>query len=627
MSTLSEKVLNLPARPGVYLFKDARGEVLYVGKAKSLIHRVRNYLGGDLPDPRLREMMDRAADLDAIVTDTEVEALLLESSLVREHKPDFNVELKDDKSFPFVRISVQEEFPRLSITRQVKDDGARYLGPFTDVKVLRRTLREIRRIFPVRTCRNFEDYRRANRPCLYYHIKRCVGPCTTRAAVDPAEYRALVEGLIWFLTGRDHDLVERLRREMRELADAREFERAAQRRDQIDLLEKARVPQKVVVRGGGDSDVIGVARHTRRAAVTMLMLREGKVVGKETRVLDRVEGISDAEVLQVFLTQHYLSRVDIPRRLAVGLEPADGDLVAEALATRAGHPVDLALPKRGRERKLVSTAERNSALALEDLAARTAGRRARYSEDVLDLQRALSLETPPYRMVCFDISNLGPEGAVAAVVASENGIARKGLYRRMRIRRPGPDDFAMIEEAVERWFAHVEAGEMPRPDLVVVDGGIGQVRAARAALDRASTIATPLVGLAKREEEVVRESGPALRLPRRSLALRALQRLRDEAHRFGLTYHRGLRSRSRVASELDRVPGVGPARRAAMLKEFASVTALSQASVEEIARRARVPLALAARVHDHLASLAAGGTGPPSGIAGDDSDLERRSGT
>jgi excinuclease ABC subunit C len=276
----------------------------------------------------------------------------------------------------------------------------------------------------------------------------------------------------------------------------------------------------------------------------------------------------------------------------------------EALARRAGRGVELAVPRRGRERKLVETAERNAALALEDLEARAAGRRARFSPEVLELQRTLGLATPPYRMVCFDVSNFGPDSAVAAVVASENGAARKALYRRMRIRRPGPDDFAMIREAVERYWTHVESDELPRPDLVVVDGGIGQVRAARAALDRASTVPVPLIGLAKREEEVVREVGKPLRLSRRNAALRSLQRLRDEAHRFGLSYHRRLRGKSRMASELDRVPGVGPARRAALLKAFGSLAAMGGATPEEIAKRAAVPLALAARVAEHLASHA-----------------------
>jgi len=602
VSTLSEKVLNLPAVPGVYLFKGAVGEVLYVGKAKSLASRVRSYLGDEGFDPRRRELMDRAVDLDTILTDSEVEALLLESSLIRQYQPPFNVLLKDDKSFPYVRVSVQEPFARLSVTRQVRADGARYLGPFTDVKLLRRTLREIRRIFPVRTCRNFEDYQRADRPCLYYHIKRCVGPCYSRAHVEPDRYRALVDGLLMFLTGRDQELLKRLEREMAEAAAARQFERAADRRDQIRLLEKLRVPQKVMVRGGRDTDILGVARHARRAAVAALLLRGGRVVGKETRLLEHADGLDERAVLQSVLTQHYLNQRELPRRLVVGLELDERELMLEALARRGGHPVEIVTPRRGRERELLRIAERNAALALEDLAARAAGRRARFSAEVLELQRVLGLSIPPYRMVCFDVSNLGPEGAVAAVVASENGRARKALYRRMRMRRPGPDDFAMVGEAVERYWTRVESDELPRPDLVVVDGGAGQVSAARQALERVSTMPVPLIGLAKREEEIWREHGAPLRLPRRDRSLRVLQRLRDEAHRFGLAYHRRLRDRARIASELDDIRGVGPARRAALLKAFGSVAALRGASPDEIAARAHVPVPLAARVAEHLAA-------------------------
>ncbi len=613
MSALSEKVRNLPAVPGVYLFKDAAGRVLYVGKAKSLFHRVRSYLSGESSHPRQRDLMDRALDLDTVLTDTEVEALLLEATLIRQHRPHFNVLLKDDKSFPYVRLSVQEEFPRLSVTRQVRHDGARYLGPYTDVKRLRRTLREIRRIFPVRTCRNFEDYRRADRPCLYYHIRRCVGPCYSRAGVKPDEYRALVDGLLLFLTGRDDELLERLRREMDQAAAERRYEVAARRRDQIRMLETARVPQKVVTAPGPDTDVLGVARHGRRAAVAALLLRDGRVVGKECRVLDRADALEEPAVLASFMSQHYLGAASAPRRLVVAAPPEEAALLIEALSQRAGHAVTVAVPRRGRERMLVRSAERNAAHALEDLEARAAGRRARFSPEVLELQKALELDAPPYRMVCFDISNLGAEGAVAAAVASENGRARPGLYRRMRIRRPGPDDVAMIGEAVERYWTRVESGELPRPDLVLIDGGEGQVAAARHALEQVSTRRVPMIGLAKREETVVREAAPPLRLPRRSPALRALQRLRDEAHRFGLTYHRRLRTRARIASDLDGVPGVGPARRAALLRAFGSVAALRVADAAEIARRARVPAALAARVSAHLSGGTVAVAGPMPG--------------
>ncbi len=606
MGGLADKVANLPALPGVYLWKDPRGTVLYVGKAKSLATRVRSYVSGDNSHPRLRELMAEAADLDTILTATEAEALLLEATLIKQHRPHYNVLLKDDKSFPYVRISVQEDYPRLSVTRQVRNDGARYLGPYTDVKHLRRTLREVRRIFPVRTCRNFEDYRRSNRPCLYYHIRRCAGPCTTRARLTRESYRAIVDGLLLFLTGRDAELLRTLQERMAAAAGGRRYEEAARLRDQASLLEKARVPQAVVRTRGHDADVLGLARHGRRAAVARLLLRDGRVVGKETRLLDRADLLEDGELLRQFLTQHYLGGTRAPRRLVMAAEPADATVPGpfrdglERHRRVGGHRVELAVPQRGRARQLLRAAERNAAHALEDLAARAAGRRARFSPEVLDLQRTLALGVPPWRVVCFDISNFGAEGAVAAVVAAENGRARKGLYRRMRLRHPGPDDFAMIGEAVERYWTRVESGEEPRPDLLMVDGGAGQVGAARAALDRVATAPVPLIGLAKREETVIREDAPPLTLPRRSAALRSLQRLRDEAHRFAITYHRRLRARSRIASALDAVPGVGPARRAALLKAFGSVAAMRGVAAEEIARRAGVPRPLAERVASRL---------------------------
>ncbi len=601
MSALSEKIADLPASPGVYLFKDARGEVLYVGKALSLASRVRSYLGHDPQRPRMDEMMERAADVDVILTDTEAEALLLESTLIRQHRPNYNVLLKDDKSFPFVKLSMQDEFPRLSVTRRVRDDGARYLGPFTDVKNLRRTLRDLRRVFPLRTCRNFDDYRRQDRPCLYFHIKRCAGPCYSRARVEPKAYRAMADGLMLLLAGRNDELLAQLRREMDEAAAGRRYEIAAQRRDQIRLLERAQVPQKMVTNDPRDTDVLGVARHGERAALATLLVRGGRVIGKESRILARAAGTDDGAIVELWVTQHALARTDLPRRVLVSEAPANAPALAEALSRRAGHAVELLAPVRGRSRRLVEVAEKNAAAALEHLAARASGRRARFSAAVLGLQKELGLDAPPHRMVCFDISNFGPDQAVAAVVASEDGRARKSLYRRMRIRRPGPDDFAMIGEAVERYWTRVESGELPRPDLVVIDGGAGQLGAARDAMSRVATRAVAMIGLAKREELVVREGLPDLRLARRSPALRALQRLRDEAHRFGLEYHRALRSRARIGSALDTVPGVGPTRRAALLKAFGSVAALRGASAEEIAERARVPKALAERVLAHLA--------------------------
>ena len=360
VSGLAEKIHNLPPLPGVYLFKDMRGEVLYVGKALSLAQRTRNYLATDVLEPRIREMVERAHDIDTIATSTEAEALLLEATLIRQHRPHYNILLKDDKSFPYVKITVQEEVPRLSITRQVRSDGARYLGPYTDVKHLRRTLREMRRIFPVRTCRNFEDHRRANRPCLYFHIRRCAGPCTTRSRVSPPEYRALVDGLVLFLTGRDGELLKNLKQQMARASDAREFEHAARLRDQISLLDKARVPQSMVVPGARDTDVIGLARHGSRAAAATLVVREGRVIGKESRFIERGGALEDAELLSVVLTQHYLYSASLPRRLVMGVLPADTEVVREALSHKASGAVEFAIPQRGRERQLLIMAQRNA---------------------------------------------------------------------------------------------------------------------------------------------------------------------------------------------------------------------------------------------------------------------------
>lgn len=601
MGTIADKIANLPAAPGVYLFKGAGGEVLYVGKAINLASRVRSYLSYDPQRPRMEEMVHRAADLDTILTDTEAEALLLESTLVRQHRPHYNVLLKDDKSFPFVKLSMADEYPRISVTRRVVDDGSRYLGPFTDVKNLRRTLRELRRVFPLRTCRNFADYQRRDRPCLYFHIKRCAGPCYSRARVDKAAYRAMADQLALLLTGRNDELLARLRVEMVQAAEGRLYELAAQRRDQIQLVEHAQIPQKMVTSDVRDTDVLGVARQGGRAVVVTLLVRGGSVIGKESRVIENADGLDDAALIEVWVTQHALARTDLPRRVLVGALPANHEALAQALSVRAGRAVELTAPVRGRGRQFVEVADRNAGAALSDMAARASGKRARFSPAVLALQKELGLSEPPHRMVCFDISNFGPDQAVAAVVASEDGHARKSLYRRMRMRNPGPDDFAMIGEAVERYWARVETGELLRPDLVVIDGGAGQLASARTAIERIASRPVSMIALAKREELVVREGLPDLRLPRRSAGLRALQRLRDEAHRFGLEYHRKLRSRARIGSALDAVPGVGPTRRAVLLKEFGSVDALRAATPGEIVTRTRVPLSLAQRVADHLA--------------------------
>ncbi|MGH7726759.1 MAG: excinuclease ABC subunit UvrC [Candidatus Eiseniibacteriota bacterium] len=612
----------LPPSPGCYLFKNRQGRIIYVGKAKRLDSRVRSYFqAGRIPHPRTDRLVRLVDDVDVIVTGSEAEALILEATLVREHQPLFNVRLKDDKTFPWVKLSVQETYPRLTVTRQVLDDGARYFGPFTDVSGMRRTLRFLRQIFPIRTCANIEPYLRADRPCLNYHIRRCAGPCYSASGVTAEDHRRLVERFALLLSGKDDEVRSLLASDMARAAGERRYEDAATVRDQMALLDRLSAGQKILGPGAYDADAIGLAREGDRAVIAVLHVREGRVTGQDSHALRGVRGQTEERVLHEFILQHYLRAEAWPEAIWLTREPADAETLAQALRSQ-GRPIALEWAKRARARTLLDAAAENARLALEVALARQGGRTVRYQPGVYELQSALGLERPPFRVVCFDISNIQGAEPVASVTVMENGQAKRSDYRRMRMRTPGPDDFAMMREAVTRYFTRVAGGTIPTPDLVVVDGGVGQVGAALEALEETGCAALPLVGLAKREEEIVRVSGEVLRLPRRSPALRGLMRLRDEAHRFAITYHRKLRTRRTVKSVLDDVPGIGPARRRALLGAFGSVAELVQADAETIAARARVPRAVAERVLTHLAATK-GEPGPANGSQS--SSEERRS--
>lgn len=606
---LREALERLPPRPGVYLFKDASGRTLYIGKAKRLDHRVRGYLAEPATlDPRVARMVRRARDLDFLVTANEAEALLLEADWVREQRPQFNIRLKDDKSFPWVKLSVQEEVPRLSLTRKVEDDGARYFGPFTDVSALRHTLRALRRVYPLRTCVSFERHRREDRPCLNYFIRRCVGPCHRAARVDPEAYRRLVEGMSLFFGGHREAARAQLEAEMQGAAERRDYERAAALRDQLAhwrTLDEERLGAAPAER---DADALGVAQQGDDAGVAVLQVRRGRVVGRATRFLRGGRDASRAALLSEFVAQHY-TRHEPPRELWLPFALEDADWLEAALAAR-GRRVRLLAASRGRARRVAELAQQNAEVALEARLARRARRPARYAPSAYDLQRVLGLANPPHRVACLDISNLGPADAVASWVVAQNGEPRRSEYRRLRMRTTGPDDFAMMREAVLRALGRVASGEWPRPDLLIVDGGIGQVGAAVEAMREAGVEGLPVAGLAKREETVVLPDGRELKLPRRSEGLKSLIRLRDEAHRFAVTYHRRLRTRRTLGSALDRVEGVGPARRKALLKAFGSVRALAAAEPGEVSERAGVPRAVAERV---VAQLREGGEGGERG--------------
>ncbi|MEO6463758.1 MAG: excinuclease ABC subunit UvrC, partial [Candidatus Eisenbacteria bacterium] len=582
------------------LFKNRQGKVIYVGKAKRLDSRVRSYFQpGRSPHPRTDRLVTLVDDLDVIATGSEAEALLLEATLIREHQPYYNVRLKDDKTFPWVKLSVQETYPRLSITRRVLDDGSRYFGPYTDVRALRTTLRFLRRLFPIRTCRNIDRYIKDDRPCLNAHIQRCAAPCWSASGVDAAAHRVLVERFALFLAGKDDDVRSGLAADMKRAAGERRYEDAAQVRDRLALLERVAKGQRVLGPRAYDADAIGVARHGDRAVVVALHVRAGRVEGKETRLLRGVRDHDEARLVHEFILQYYLRAATWPKALWLPVAPDDEEALSAALKA-GGRAIAFESAKRGRSRTLLEAAAENARLALEVTLAKKGGRHVRYQPGVYELQRALGLPEPPFRVVCFDVSNIQGADPTASITVMENGQPKRSDYRKMRMRTPGPDDFATMKEAVGRYFAHVAAGEWPRPDLVVIDGGIGQVGAAAEALAVHDLQALPLVGLAKREETIVRPDGNTIRLPRRSFALRSLMRLRDEAHRFAIIYHRTLRSKRTIRSALDDVPGVGPSRRRALLGAFGSIAALALADVPTIVERAGVPRIVALRVKDAL---------------------------
>jgi len=598
MNRIKERAATLPRRPGVYLFRDARGGILYVGKARDLRSRVRSYLqpAAALPD-KTRVLMSHVEDFDWIVTGTAAEALLLESNLIKEHDPRFNIVLRDDKSYPYIKVTLNEDYPRVYVTRRVLDDGARYFGPFTQVKLLRRNLALIKDLFPVRSCRYRLLDEGPTRPCLDYHIDRCEAPCV--GYVSREEYRAMIDEVVRFLEGDTRAARRALEERMRRASERLQFERAAGYKRQIDQLEEIREGQRVSSLAGEDRDVIGLARVGDDACGLILEIREGRMLGKEHHLLGNVEGSEDGEILSLFLTRYYLRGDRFPSEVLLPLDFEDRPLVEELVRERAGRAVRLFVPVRGEKARQIQLANRNASLLLEELLLQDERRTERASDDVLALQAELGLSRIPRRIACVDISTIQGRDSVGSVVTFENGVPRKAGYRRFRIKYvEGQDDFAMMAEVTERYFRGIlDHGEEP-PDLLVIDGGKGQLGAARAVLAELGALDdVDTLGLAKREEEIYLPGRPdPLWLPRRSRALQLIQHIRNEAHRFAVSYHRTLRSKRTIASELDAVPGIGPRRRAALLHHFRSVDRIRRTPIEEIAKVPGFSSALAERV-------------------------------
>lgn len=580
---LRERLRLLPRQSGVYVFRDGRGRVLYVGKAKRLHMRVRNYFRRDAAiDVRLQGLRSRIRSLDWVVTASETEALVLETNFIKQYAPPFNVRLKDDKKYPYLAVTLGHRFPRLRVTRTVVDDGSRYFGPYTNVKDLRRTLHVIRSVFRLRNCTD-RRLARGGRECLQYFIGRCTAPCTRR--VDETAYRSQVEPLVRLLEGKGRDALEQLRARMQESAGELRFEESARLRDGIQTLEELFDRQRMTPSSSGDAEVIGLAVRGDRAAAVLLRVDEGKVIGKRQHMLGGARGREREEILRSLVLALYLSAPDVPRHITAAVLPRGRALLEQLLSERGGRPLAFRVARGETWRSLLQAAEENAHLWLEETELLVAAKRARVAREVYELQELLGLSDPPYRIEGFDISNFQGAHAVASQVVFQDGKPLKSAYRRLSMAAvPGPDDFAMMEEALRRRLARLDRPSETPPDLILVDGGRGQVASAARALSAAGRT-LPLVGLAKREEEIVLPGDvPTLRLPRNSGALRLLQRVRDEAHRFAVTYHRGVRARAQEQSALDQIRGVGPARRRALLRAFGSLTGIRSATVEEIAK-------------------------------------------
>jgi len=633
----ADQLRALPARPGVYIMRDAQGQVIYVGKAASLRSRVRSYFGSPRSmEPKTRHLSSSVAAFDYIVTSTDQEALHLEATLVKRHQPHFNIRLKDDKHYPYLKVDINNPWPRVYITRRVENDGARYFGPYASASSVRTTLDIVKRLFPWRSCTKTITGRDP-RPCLDYYIHRCIAPCAGYCTKE--EYDEVIRQTILFLEGRTDEVVRDLRARMNEAADALQFERASSLRDQIRAIERVSEKQLTAYTRPVDEDVFGLARADGEACVQVFFIRGTRMVGGDHFSLDGTQEESDEQIMGSFLEQFYESATYVPRRIVLPLAVPEQPLIQAWLAERRGRPVQLLVPRRGEKRRLVAMATDNAreSLAMERVKwlADTGKTRAALDE----LAEELDLPQQPRRIECYDISNIQGTSAVGSMVVFVDGRPRPAEYRRFRIKTvQGANDFAMLAEVLRRRFKRASATQPARPaggpvedatiasaaggpaqtgarggasdggdgwaalpDLVIVDGGKGQLSAAHDVMRDLAVGNVPLAGLAKRNEELflVDEAEPLV-LPRTSQALYLVQRVRDEAHRFAITYHRKLRAKAGMQSALDSVPGVGPKRKQALLRKFGSVKGIREAELDDIAATVGFTRRLAEKVKEYL---------------------------
>jgi excinuclease ABC subunit C len=605
---VQEKLKALPTKPGVYLFRDARGEVLYIGKAKSLRPRVRSYFQKGESRAAIAQLPGRVADLEVIVTDTEVEALHLEQNLVKRHRPPFNVRLRDDKSFPYIAVTVEDEYPRVMFTRERHRRGVVYFGPYANAKKVRETLDVLNRVFPYRPCEGPKPGRHSGIPCLDYHIERCLAPCV--GYVSNEDYRKVIDNVIEFLSGETRPIVRELEAKMKRAAEDERFEEAARYRNRLFAVRHLAERQGADKRAVGTVDVIGIAGAGDRAAVQVFPLRDGKLIDRYGFHLENVEGQDTATMLEAFVLEYYGSAPSVPPQIVVPREVGETSVLAEFLTERRGSRVEVRAPERGEKRRLQELATQNARLALESEQAAVEQTRLRRVEALEELREALNLESLPLRIECYDVSNIQEESPVGSMVVFQDAVPKKAHYRKFGIKgAAGQDDYAALAEVVSRRFARMrdvadaeyDEGFSATPNLVVVDGGKGQLSAVLAAMQAYDLPRVAVISLAKRAEDVFVPDRPEpIMLERHSAGLQLLQRVRDEAHRFALGFHRQRRETKAKESIFDTLPGVGPVRRRALLQHFGSAERFLAATQEELEGVPGMPAKTARSIYAQL---------------------------
>jgi len=600
---ITEQIRGLPSRPGVYLFKDGEGNILYVGKAANLRHRVSSYFGaGQKLTPKSKRMVSKIADLEYFVTTSEQEALILELNLIKRHHPHYNVRLKDDKSFPYLKIDLGEDWPRVHITRRLEENGGRYFGPFASAKSVRQTLKLLKGIFPFRSCTRTITGTDP-RACLDYDIGHCLAPCI--GAVSQREYAEVISQVILFLEGKQARVVKQLKGRMNKAAEALDFERASRLRDQIQALERVVEGQRIATTVKGEQDVIAFEGDKDQACVQVFFIRGGKLIGRESFVLQGTQYEEPGQIMTSFVQQFYASSPHIPPLLLLQHPVEDMATLQGWLQSKRGGRVEIQVPRRGRKRQLVKTVAENAQQSLEQLRIKQLASPAALSAALGEIKQKLNLPRLPSRIEGYDISDIQGVAAVGSMVVFDKGKPRPAHYRRFRIKSvSGVDDYAMLEEVLKRRFKRAGGASDSwaiMPDLVLIDGGKGQLNAALQAMEQMGVAFVPAASLAKENEElfIPRRKEPII-LPRSSHGLRLLQRLRDEAHRFALGYHQKIRKKQSFASALDAVPGIGPKRKRALIRQFGSVKAIREAPLEELISAKGMSQKLAKTIKEHL---------------------------